>query len=135
MSKPTTALIIDDEAHVRAFLRLILAELGIKRTREASNGKEGLALIAEHQPKLVLLDLNLPVLTGLEVLKLLNDAHPEIPVIVVSSQNTASVIVECQKYGAVGYLIKHTPRVELLEAMREVIDGLECDEEPSAENS
>jgi DNA-binding NarL/FixJ family response regulator len=58
--------------------------------------------------------------------------HPEIPVIVVSSQNTTSVVVECQKYGAIGYVLKHAPRSELLEMLREAIDGLEEGDEPSA---
>lgn len=137
MSKPTTALIIDDEPHVRVFLRLLLAEVGIKRTWEASNGQEGLTLVEEHVPKLVLLDLNLPGLEGLEVLKQLSALHPEIPVVIVSSHNASSVIVECQKSGAIGYLLKHTSRAELLEAMREVIDGLDDEEEaiPSGENT
>ncbi len=132
MSKPNTALIIDDEPHVRVFLRLLLAEIGIKRTWEASNGQEGLDLVEEHEPKLVLLDLNLPVLGGLEVLKRLNVSHPEIPVVIVSSQNTSSVIVECQKNGAVGYMLKHTPRAELLETMREVMDGLDDEDGEAA---
>lgn len=125
MPKPTTALIIDDEPHVRVFLRLVLAELGITRVWEASNGHQGLEFAEEHRPKLVLLDLNLPVMGGLDVLKQIHAAHPEIPVVVVSSQNTTSVVVDCQKHGAIAYLLKHTPRAELREAIREVIDSLE----------
>ena len=123
MSRPTTALIIDDESHVRVFLRLVLAELGIKRVWEAGDGMNGLELIQEHSPQLVLLDLNLPVLGGLGVLKQIEAVRPEIPVVVISSQNTTSVIVECQKHGAVGYILKHTPRPELIEALREILDG------------
>lgn len=88
----------------------------------------------QHEPQLVLLDLNLPLIGGLDVLKQLVKDHPEIPVRVVRSQDTTSVVIECEKHGAIADLLKHSPRDELLETMREAINGLDEEEERSPES-
>jgi two-component system chemotaxis response regulator CheY len=131
---PTSALIVDDEPHVRVYLRLLLVELGVRTFWEAGDGRTALTAVAEHSPELVVLDLNLPLLGGLDVLRQLTETRPEIPVIVVSSQTAASTVVECQRQGAVGYVLKHSPRNVALAALREALDGLGEGEEEGGES-
>lgn len=128
MPRPTNALIIEDEAHVRVFLRLLLKECGIENVWEASDGAQGLAMVESHQPELVLLDINLPVMNGLEVLRLIQEEkQPGLPVIMVSSQSAMKTVLECVRLGAAAYILKHSERAETLQMLREALDGLADD--------
>jgi two-component system chemotaxis response regulator CheY len=124
MARPTNALIVDDEAHVRAFVKLLLKQTGITTTWEAGDGTSALAMVALHNPELVLLDINLPMMSGLEVLQALGQERPEIPVIMISSQSAMKTVLECVKHGAVAYILKHSPRAEALKMLANAIDGL-----------
>jgi two-component system, chemotaxis family, chemotaxis protein CheY len=124
MPPPTNALIVDDEAHVRTFLRLLLRELGITQTWEADDGAAAVEQALAHKPDLVLLDINLPVMTGLQALAKLRQVAPEIPVVMVTSQSALTTVREAVRLGAAGYVLKHTPKAQTLAALREVIDGL-----------
>lgn len=125
MARPTCALIVDDEAHVRLFLRLLLNDLGIATSWQAAEGETALALAAEHQPELVLLDVNMPGLSGLETLARLKTAHPELPVVMVSSENAMTTVREAARLGASGYILKQTAKDEARQALREIIDSLD----------
>lgn len=125
MARLKSALIIDDEAHVRTYFRLMLGELNIATQWEASDGAKGLELALAHRPDLVLLDVNLPEMDGLEVLGRLGTDAPEIPVIMVTARTSLETVREAQKLGAAGYVIKHLPRVEALDSLREAIESLE----------
>lgn len=128
MPRPTNALIIEDEAHVRVFLRLLLKECGIENVWEASDGAQGLAMVESHQPELVLLDINLPVMNGLEVLRLIQEEkQPGLPVIMVSSQSAMKTVLECVRLGAAAYILKHSERADALKMLREALDGLADD--------
>ncbi len=127
MVRPTNALIVEDEPHVRAFVRMLLKEAGITQTWEAGDGAQGLAMAAEHQPELVMLDINLPMMNGIEVLKSLREQRPELPVIMMSSQSSMKTVLECVKQGAVAYILKHSPPAEALAMLREALDGLADD--------
>jgi CheY-like chemotaxis protein len=124
MARPTNALIVEDEPHVRAFVRLLLKNVGITSTWEAADATQALAMVAEHQPELVMLDINLPMMNGLEVLQLLHEQRPDLPVIMLSSQSAMKTVLECVKLGAVAYILKHSPPAEALKMLREAIDGL-----------
>jgi two-component system chemotaxis response regulator CheY len=125
MARPTNALIVDDESHVRAFLRLLLREIGITECWEAPDGVSAVQQAQQHKPKLVLLDVNLPGLNGLQVLAQLKQLDAELPVIMVTSQSAISTVSEAVRLGAVGYLLKHCPKDETLKALREVLDSIE----------
>lgn len=127
MARPTTALIVDDEAHVRTFLRLLLKELGITTTWEASDGATGVALAVNHKPEVVLLDLNMPVLNGLEALTQLRELEPDIPVIMVTAQIALGSVQEAARLGASGYILKHNPKNQTLAALREAFAALDRD--------
>ena len=135
MPRPTNALIVDDEPHVRVFLRLLLKELGIENVWEAGDGAQALAQARLHQPELVLLDINLPVMSGLEVLAHLGTMLPGVPVIMVTSQGAMKTVVECVRLGATAYILKHIPKAEALAMLREALDNPTApseDEEDSA---
>lgn len=124
MARPTNALIVDDEAHVRVFVRLLLKQFGIEQTWEASDGVRALAMIAQHQPELVMLDINLPMMSGLEVLAALQHERWSPPVIMISSQSSMKTVTECVKLGATAYILKHSPRPVALKMLGEALDGL-----------
>ena len=125
MARPTNALIVDDESHVRAFLRLLLREIGISNCWEAADGPSAVQLAREHKPELVLLDVNLPGMNGLQVLDQLKQVTPDLPVVMVTSQSAISTVSEAVRLGAVGYLLKHCPKDETLRALNEVLDSID----------
>jgi two-component system chemotaxis response regulator CheY len=127
MAAPRTALIVDDESHVRTFLRLLLKEVGIDTTWEAGNGAEALQLAAQNHPDLILLDLNMPVVGGIDTLKRLQQHHADVPVIVVTSQNALQTVQNAAEFGAVGYILKQSPKPTILAALRETLARLESE--------
>ena len=127
MPRPANALIVDDEAHVRVFLRLLLKETGIETVWEAADGTQALAVVDTHQPELVLLDINMPTLNGLDVLQQISAARPNLPVIIVTSQSAMKTVLDTARLGAVAYILKHSPRSEALKILRETLDGLADD--------
>lgn len=125
MAAPRTALIVDDESHVRTFLRLLLKEVGIDTTWEASNGAEALQVAAQNHPELILLDLSMPVVGGIDTLRRLQQDHADVPVIVVTSQNTLQTVQSAAQLGAIGYILKQSPKHVILAALRETLARLE----------
>lgn len=132
MARPTNALIVDDEPHVRLFVKMLLKQLGIQDTWEAGDGVQALALVAQHNPELVLLDINLPQMSGIEVLAALQQERRGLPVIMISAQSSMKTVLECVKLGAIAYILKHSPKAEALKMLGEAIDSLDG-EEPEAE--
>ena len=127
MPRPTNALIVEDESHVRAFVRVLLKEVGITQTWEAADGTQALAMVAEHEPELVILDINLPMMNGLEVLRLLQAQRPDLPVVMLSSQSAMKTVLECVKLGALTYILKHSPPAEAVAMLRDALDKLDDD--------
>ena len=125
MPRPTNALIVDDEPHVRTFVRLLLKEVGIEECWEAPDGAMALELVARHRPQLLLLDVNMPQMTGIEMLAKLREAQSDIPVVIVSAQSSLNVVNEAARLGAVGYVLKHAPKAETIEALRDVLESLD----------
>jgi two-component system chemotaxis response regulator CheY len=128
MGRPTTALIVDDEPHVRVFLRLVLAEAGIATCDEAADGATALAAIQKQPPGLVLLDINMPGTGGVAVLEKIAAIDPEIPVVIVTAQSAITTVKEAMRLGAAGYILKQTPRAEMVGTLRELIESLAEDE-------
>jgi two-component system chemotaxis response regulator CheY len=136
MPRPTNALIVDDEAHVRAFMKLMLRELGINDCWEAADGVTAVQLAQQYAPELILLDINLPGLNGLEVLAQLKEINPDFAVVMATAQRAMSNVNEALRLGAVGYLLKHSPRDETMAMLRDVVDGMaEDDGQPADEKA
>jgi phosphoserine phosphatase RsbU/P len=113
MNDDAPVLIIDDDAGVRKVFRRVLEQMG-SRVLEAENGKVGLVLCRERKPGVVLLDLRMPEMDGLDVLSTLVAEHPETPVIVVSGQGTMTDAVEALRRGAWDFVSKPLPDNEIL---------------------
>jgi DNA-binding NarL/FixJ family response regulator len=124
MPRPVNALIVDDEAHVRVLLVTLLKQLGVKTIWEASDGTVGIAQAALHNPDVILLDINLPEISGLDVLAKLKAEHPNIPVIIVSAQNTMRTVDRANELGAAGYVVKYAPKSEVAQTLSDALDRI-----------
>ncbi len=118
-----TILLVDDEPHIRKFVSLILKQLGSPTLFEASNGQEALEIYQREQPDLVLLDVSMPVMDGLETLKRLKAIDPDAVVVMLTSIVNRQSIDEALDYGAANYLRKDTPKEEIAKALEETIDA------------
>jgi DNA-binding NarL/FixJ family response regulator len=124
MPRPVTALIVDDEPHVLVLLRGFLKQLGIKTVWEAVDGSDALDKAAANKPDVVLLDINLPRLDGLDVLAKLKAARADIHVIIVSAQGTLKTMDRARELGAEGYVLKYAPKSEVLQMLSDAFDGI-----------
>jgi DNA-binding NtrC family response regulator len=101
-----TVLVVDDEANYRAATRRLLA-VGGTRVLEAEDGAQALAIVERERVNLVLLDLHMPVIDGLEVLKRVRRVSPTLPVIMITAFGEPGVAVEAMKAGADDFLEKN----------------------------
>ncbi len=116
-------LIVDDHAIVRAGLRRLLAEEAGLELREAASGREALALCREWRPDLIILDLNLPGLGGLELIKRLGMEEKAPRILVLSLHDDPLYAMRALEAGAAGYVSKNAAPAEILEGIRRVGDG------------
>ena len=116
-------LLVDDHVIVRAGLRNLLTSVSGTRIFEAATGREALLLLRHEHPDLVLLDLNLPGIGGLELLRrmLLEDRTTRI--LILSMHAESLYAARAMELGARGYLSKNASAEELLTAVRRVVDG------------
>jgi two-component system chemotaxis response regulator CheY len=119
-----TILLVDDEPHIRKFVSLILRQLGTPVLFEAGNGEEALAIYQRENPDLVLLDISMPMMDGLETLKKIREFDPDAVVIMLTSLVNRQSIEEALAHGAVNYIRKDTPKEKIAQALGETID--EC---------
>jgi DNA-binding NarL/FixJ family response regulator len=117
-------LIVDDHAVVRGGLRQFLANTDdLEIAAEAATGLEALALIPRGDWDLVLLDMSLPDINGLAVLKHIKRMRPNLPVLIFSMFAEAEFAIPALDAGAAGYLNKDSPPYQILGAIRTVVDG------------
>ena len=99
MPRPVNALLVDDEPHVRLLIKTLLKQLGITTVWEAGDGTTALELAGAHKPNVVLLDINLPQMGGLQVLAKLKAAHPDVAVKPLAAiKNDAEIAAEVADY-------------------------------------
>lgn len=116
-------LVVDDHPIVRAGLRRLLAGEPEYQVREAANAREALAVFREYQPELVILDLSMPGVGGLEVIGRLRIESPAVRVMVLSMHRDAMYARRALQAGAAGFMSKNAPPDQLLEAIRRVAAG------------
>jgi two-component system chemotaxis response regulator CheY len=117
MAELAAVLIVEDDHMTRAFLRDTLEPEGL-RVFEAANGETGLSLLETVRPSVMLLDLMMPVMSGLEVLRRLRERGSVVPVVVISSMDTESLIAAALEAGARGFIAKPFHPLEVVEAVR-----------------
>ena len=112
-NRKARVLLVDDEAHVRLFVRTVVASLGFEVVAEAGDGRQALALFEQHAPDLVLLDVNMPVMDGIAALKALREKSDRVAIVMLTSLASESVVEECLDVGADYHLRKDLPLSEL----------------------
>jgi two-component system, NarL family, response regulator NreC len=119
-----TVLLADDHPIVRQGLRHLLeAEPDLKIVGEASDGLQAVQLTEKFKPNVLIVDMMMPDLNGLEVLRQVKDRSPATCCIVLSMQSADVYVVEALKAGALGYVLKETGPSELVNAVQQVIGG------------
>jgi len=117
-------LIADDHLIVRQGLRLILeTEPGFVLVGEASDGAEAVALCAQHQPDVVLMDLRMPVMDGLAAIERLRHDMPQVAIVILTTFNEDDLMRRGLQAGARGYLLKDTDRRTLFNTIRAASRG------------
>ncbi len=126
-TKATRVMVVDDDTLMREVLKALLREEGFSVAGEARDGQGALALIDRARPDMVCLDVNMPGMTGLDVLKAIRADYPDIRVVMISGDSTMGTVREAVGFGAVGYIIKpfKAGRVgaSLRAAMRAAVDS------------
>jgi DNA-binding NarL/FixJ family response regulator len=121
---PIRVLLADDHALVRAGIRLLLEKLpDIEVVAEASDGREAICLIEQHEPHVVLTDIAMPALNGLEVTRHLAKTFPSVRVVILSMYSDEAHVHLALRAGASGYLLKGSAREELKLAIHAVAQG------------
>jgi DNA-binding NarL/FixJ family response regulator len=124
MAEPIKVLIVDDHPVVRDGLVAILSiQPDFRVIGEAASGEEALTSAGELRPDVVLLDLEMPGMDGVETIRLLRQSRPDIRVVVFTAFDTDERILSAVQAGAKGYLLKGAPRDELFDAIRVVHQG------------
>jgi DNA-binding NarL/FixJ family response regulator len=119
-----SVLVADDHGIVREGLRRLLeAEHDLKVCGEAGDGREVLEQVAKHQPQVVVLDITMPRLGGLETLERLRASNPQVKVILLSVHGDPPFIQSAISLGADGYVLKDGRAAEIVEAIRAVTKG------------
>lgn len=119
-----SVLVADDHGIVRAGLvSLLEADPEIKVCAQAADGREVLEQVGRVTPEVVILDITMPNLGGLETLERLRVAHPEVKVILLSVHGDPPFVQSAVSLGADGYVLKNGPASEVLEAVRAVAHG------------
>ncbi len=117
-------LIADDHAVVRAGIRLLLdAHADIQVVGEARDGAEAIALAAELRPQVVLMDVAMAHLSGLEATRQLRHAQPDVHVLMLTMHSDEDYFFEAVRAGASGYILKEASPAEVVEAIRTVARG------------
>jgi DNA-binding NarL/FixJ family response regulator len=121
---PIRVLVADDHAIVRTGIRHVLAgEPGFEVVAEASNGTEALALALELRPDVVVLDISMPGVSGLQAAAELRRGSPETRVLILSMHDNTEYVLESLRAGVHGYLLKDSAAAELGDAIRAVRRG------------
>ena len=118
-----TAIIADDHEIVRRGLRILLETHNCKLVAEAADGLAAAQAVEKFKPALLFLDLNMPRLHGLEVLKQARTSSPNTRVIVLSMHNDEPYVIEALRAGAAAYLLKGSESEEIAQALKEVMAG------------
>lgn len=117
-------LIADDQELIRQSLSFVLdAQADIAMVGTASNGREAIELVRKEKPDVVLMDIRMPEVDGVECTRLIKTAHPQIKVIILTTFDDDEYVFGALRYGASGYLLKGVSVEELANAVREVVRG------------
>ncbi len=119
---PSSALIVDDEIHIRAYVKLLLGSFGVETFYEATDVAEAREVWARHRPGLIMLDVSLPVESGLAFLRDVRAEDDEAYVVILSGSAQATTVKEALEGGADGFIRKDSARERMIEELTEIFD-------------
>ena len=115
-TRPVPVLIVDDQAFFRSAARAVLAVMpGFAAVGEAWSGEEAVARVEELSPELVLMDIHLPGISGIEATRRIRAAHPDTAVMLLSTYKAEDLPADARECGAIAYLNKEDFEPEVLE--------------------
>jgi DNA-binding NarL/FixJ family response regulator len=118
-------VVADDQNSVREGLVVLLDLLpGIEVVASAANGQQAIEAVAEHHPDAILLDLNMPILDGVEATEVLTAEHPDVAIVVLTTYADDTNVLAALRAGARGFLTKDADRAEIASALRSAAGGL-----------
>jgi DNA-binding NarL/FixJ family response regulator len=117
-------VVADDHERVRLALKVLLGlEADIEVVGDAANGEEAIQVVTELKPDVLLLDLTMPVMTGMEAIPHIRKASPDTRIVIVTMHRDADYMRKAFDAGAVGYVVKSTADEEVVGAVRDAFEG------------
>jgi two-component system nitrate/nitrite response regulator NarL len=116
-------LMIDDHALFRFGLSELLERRGIHVTHAVGDGEEGIRLVTQERPEVVLLDMRMPGMSGLEVLQRLRALEQRMPIVILTTSTSEADLIAALQGGAQGYLLKDMEPDDLIKALRDILSG------------
>jgi DNA-binding NarL/FixJ family response regulator len=123
MTRPSRVVIAEDHAFYRKGLVDMLRDSGVEVLADVPNGEAAIAAAAEKRPDVVLMDLNMPGISGIEATRLLVEQCPGIAVVILSVSSEEADVADAIIAGASGYVLKESPVEEVVVAIREAAAG------------
>lgn len=122
--KKIKLVLVDDQSLVREGLSMILSLCeDFQIIGEASNGVEAIGLVEKNRPDIILMDIRMPKMDGVEATKIIKSKHPEVKIIILTTFNEEEYILEGLKNGAEGYILKDLKSDEIIKGIKTVYDG------------
>ena len=117
-------VLADDHKLMRSGLRVLLEQQpDFAVVGEASDGRDAVALVASHRPDVLVMDIGMPSLNGIEAAAQITQSHPEAAIVMLSMHSDESYVLRALKAGAKGYLLKDSAEADLIRAVHAVADG------------
>jgi DNA-binding NarL/FixJ family response regulator len=120
---PLEVVVVDDHPVVRQGLRSLLASAGIAVTGEAADGRQAIRIVGEVTPDVVIMDLAMPIMNGVEATRRIIAGMPHVAVLVVSMSDERESVFAALRAGARGYVLKGTDPADLIRAVESVAHG------------
>lgn len=124
MTRPLRLVLADDHTMLRDGLRLSLIDAGFDVVGEAANGTDAVRLAVEHHPDVVLMDVTMPILDGVEATRLIRSQLPDIQVVMLTMHGESDVMTRALQAGAAGYLVKDCTIDDVVEAVHMAANGV-----------
>ncbi len=117
-------LVVDDQQVVANGMRMLLnAHSNIEVSGVAYNGADAVARVAQNPPDVVLMDLKMPIMNGIQAIQALHQSHPDLPVVALTTYDEDEWVVDAIRAGAAGYLLKDSRTEDIVAAIEGVIAG------------
>lgn len=122
--KQIKIVLADDHSLVRDGIKVLLeSESDLQVIGEASNGQEAISMVNERKPNILIIDIRMPVMNGIEAVEILNRQNTDTKCIILSMHDSEEYILQSLNAGAKGYLLKDTGKQEFIKAIQTVFEG------------